>query len=99
MGSTIKVESKKGIGTEFSFILEVESLKWEENYNLNDKKFKILIVDDQEISRVILKDMLKNFGYITLEAKDGIEAVEMVKKLILKIFLLIFFLWIGICQD
>lgn len=29
---------------------------------------------------VILKDMLKNFGYITLEAKDGIEAVEMVKK-------------------
>ena len=80
LGSTIKVESKKGIGTEFSFVLEVESLKWEENYNLNDKKFKILIVDDQEISRVILKDMLKNFGYITLEAKDGIEAVEMVKK-------------------
>lgn len=80
LGSTIQVESKKDVGTEFSFILEVEALKWEENYNLNDKKFKILIVDDQEISRIILKDMLKNFGYITLEAKDGLEAIDMVKK-------------------
>ncbi|WP_418185960.1 response regulator [Aliarcobacter vitoriensis] len=80
MNSKIELQSKKGEGAEFSFTLEVEVLTWEKENQLNDKKFKILIVDDQEISRIILKDMLENFGYVTFEAKDGIEAVEMVKK-------------------
>ncbi|RBQ31144.1 hypothetical protein CRU92_08210 [Arcobacter sp. FW59] len=80
MDSKIELQSKKGEGAEFSFILEVEVLTWEKENQLNDKKFKILIVDDQEISRIILKDMLENFGYVTFEAEDGIEAVEMVKK-------------------
>ncbi|MCG3680311.1 response regulator [Aliarcobacter butzleri] len=80
MNSKIELQSRKNEGTEFSFILEVEALTWEKEHQVNDKKFKILVVDDQEISRIILKDMLKNFGYITLEAKDGIEAIEMVKK-------------------
>ncbi|WP_418186452.1 response regulator [Aliarcobacter lanthieri] len=80
LGSKIEVISKKNKGTEFSFILEVETLAWDQKCQLNDKKFKILVVDDQEISRIILKDMLESFGYITLEAKDGIEAIKMVKK-------------------
>ncbi len=42
----------------------MEVLEWSKENLLNSKKFKILVVDDQEISRIILKDMLESFGYI-----------------------------------
>src|SRR5574344_468462 len=80
LGSTIEVQSQKDVGTEFSFTINMEVLEWKEEQLINDKKFKILIVDDQEISRVILKDILENFDYVTYEAKDGIESIEMVKE-------------------
>lgn len=37
---------------------------------------KMLIVDDQEINRVLLKEMLKN-EYTFLEASDGKEAIRL----------------------
>ena len=80
LGSTIEVQSQKDVGTEFSFTINMEVLEWSKENLLNSKKFKILIVDDQEISRVILKDILENFDYVTYEAKDGIESIEMVKE-------------------
>ena len=80
LGSTIEVQSQKDLGTEFSFTINMEVLEWSKENLLNSKKFKILIVDDQEISRVILKDILENFDYVTYEAKDGIESIEMVKE-------------------
>lgn len=41
----------------------------------------ILIVDDSRFSRKILKDILKNEGYLVVgEASDGLEAVEMTKQ-------------------
>lgn len=80
MGGRIEVTSQENIGSKFSFDLEFEVLEWKEEQLINDKKFKILVVDDQEISRIILKDMLESFGYIFFEAKDGIESIEMVKE-------------------
>ena len=80
LGSTIEVQSQKDVGTEFSFTINMEVLEWSKENLLNSKRFKILIVDDQEISRVILKDILENFDYVTYEAKDGIESIEMVKE-------------------
>src|SRR5574344_2544088 len=80
LGSTIEVQSQKDLGTEFSFTINMEVLEWSKENLPNSKKFKILIVDDQEISRVILKDILENFDYVTYEAKDGIESIEMVKE-------------------
>lgn len=80
IGGKIEVTSQENIGSKFSFDLEFEVLEWKEEQLINDKKFKILVVDDQEISRIILKDMLESFGYIFFEAKDGVEAISMVKE-------------------
>lgn len=80
MGGKIEVTSQENIGSKFSFDLEFEALEWNKGCLINDKKFKILVVDDQEISRIILKDMLESFGYIFFEAKDGVEAISMIKE-------------------
>ncbi len=34
----------------------------------------------KKFQRVILKDILEKFDYVTYEAKDGIESIEMVKE-------------------
>ncbi|WP_066404574.1 response regulator [Aliarcobacter cryaerophilus] len=80
LGGKIDIKSQKDVGTEFSFTINMEVLEWSKENLPNSKKFKILIVDDQEISRVILKDILEKFDYVTYEAKDGIESIEMVKE-------------------
>ena len=41
---------------------------------------KILIVDDNNVNRGILNALLRKEGYLLLEAKDGIEAVNIAKR-------------------
>lgn len=41
---------------------------------------KVLIVDDEELMRNIIKDYCINEGYSISEASDGIEAIEAIKK-------------------
>ena len=40
---------------------------------------KVLIVDDEELMRNIIKDYCLNEGYNTVEAKDGLQAIQKVK--------------------
>jgi len=40
-------------------------------------KLKILIVEDDEISGMLLKLMVKDFGKTVLRARNGIEAVDL----------------------
>jgi two-component system, cell cycle response regulator DivK len=40
---------------------------------------KVLIVEDYEDSRTLMKFMLEDFGYQVIEAADGIEAFEKFK--------------------
>ncbi|MGY0374278.1 response regulator transcription factor [Clostridium sp. JNZ J1-5] len=40
---------------------------------------KILIVDDEELIRKLLKDFLKKEGYLTLETDNGKKAIEIIK--------------------
>ncbi len=42
---------------------------------IKDKKAKILIVDDVEINRIILKEILED-EYFIIEAEDGVEALS-----------------------
>lgn len=42
-----------------------------------NQSIRILIVDDDASSRLILRAQLKVFGYELLEAEDGVEAIEM----------------------
>ena len=43
-------------------------------------KKKILIVDDERAIRALIKSYLEKEGFLTLEAEDGMGAVETAKK-------------------
>jgi len=40
----------------------------------------LLLVEDEEMLRKMIADMLRNIGFRVLEAKDGVEAVEMFRQ-------------------
>lgn len=44
------------------------------------KSLKVLIVDDEDKMRELIKTYLKREGYTCLEAKDGMEALDLLKK-------------------
>lgn len=52
----------------------------EKNISLKPEDILVLIVDDNEINRMIAADMLKARGMGVHMAEDGLKAVEMVKK-------------------
>jgi len=81
-GSEIDIKSKFGEGSTFTFSLRLKIAK-ELNIkekaialnNLSDVK-KLLLVDDNAINRLVVKEQLKSTGITVDEAKDGIEAVD-----------------------
>jgi PAS domain S-box-containing protein len=87
MDGTISVESKKGEGTSISFIIPFEKgtkdlITIKEIVKLDTDTLKgsrILIADDYEINRLVASTILSNFGVITEEAKNGIEAIEKIE--------------------
>ncbi|UEG48669.1 PAS domain S-box protein [Ferruginibacter lapsinanis] len=87
MNGKINVQSQKGVGTEFSFVipfqkgtaaqLPVKEIKNIDTTVLVNKK--VLIVDDNEMNRLVAATILKNYGVFTDEAVNGAEAVEKIK--------------------
>ncbi len=41
---------------------------------------KILVVEDNEKNRVLVRDILKYYGYEVIEAEDGKEGIQMAKE-------------------
>ena len=41
---------------------------------------RVLIVEDQEDNRAILRDLLGSAGYIVIEATNGVEGVALAEK-------------------
>lgn len=81
LGGHIEVESTKDKGSCFSFALDVDVESWEHSeIKEQEYNYRVLIVDDQEISRIVLADMLERFDCAYDEAGDGIEAIDMVKR-------------------
>lgn len=81
MGGELSVKSQKGSGTTFGFELEVQVVSWLHTHpTIEEKPCKFLIVDDQEISRMILKDMVESFGCRAEGATDANRAIAMIEQ-------------------
>ncbi|MDR3332797.1 MAG: response regulator [Synergistaceae bacterium] len=99
MGGSIKVESEAGKGSFFSFEIIIDKAdakemeitsaieKQPEDMNFSGKK--ILVVDDIKTNRAVVGIILKNTGADIIEAKDGMQALEIVSKLARKIDLIL----------
>lgn len=77
----INVESKPGMGTTFKIYLplsvedHVTGMR-ERSVSISGGVETILVVDDDENVRNLIGDVLKEFGYTVLLAKDGDEAIR-----------------------
>lgn len=91
MGGDIKVKSSLGKGTVFSFYIKVSSATESEVYDIqrqkrvkglapNQKKYRILVADDESANRLLLTQILKSAGFLVWFANNGIEAVKLWRK-------------------
>lgn len=85
-GGYITCHSTIGIGTSFHVYLPmldgsaVTEEKMVSESTLEDEGMDvILLAEDNDTARILEKEMLEEFGYSVLEAKDGQQALEMFK--------------------
>lgn len=88
MGGNIQVESKKNIGSRFSLIIPFAIGK---DHDLPEREIKnsdstllkgkrILLVEDNEMNRLVATVTLSHYGAVITEAFNGVEAVEAMRK-------------------
>ncbi len=92
-GGYISCNSRLGKGTTFEIYLPLsaeESPQFqEEKIDMVTGSASILVVDDEEILRELMKEILEDLGYEVLLASDGQEAIELYRKYLAKIDLVI----------
>ena len=77
MGSRLQLSSQPGTGSKFYFDLDLKAEQGEPiNWQNIDLIKKVLIVDDNENNRIILKQMLLLKNISSDEAKNGIDALQ-----------------------
>jgi PAS domain S-box-containing protein len=78
MGGAVKVESVQGRGSVFTLYLPAQPSGSQTGDNVKAKGI-VLLVDDEEDVLVLGEQMIDALGYKTIIAKNGAEAVEIVK--------------------
>ena len=90
MGGDLQVISSLGEGATFQFMIEAEIseptavISEEPTRRVtgiapDQPDYRILIVEDREYSRVLLRQLLETVGFLVAEAKNGQEAIEKFK--------------------
>jgi PAS domain S-box-containing protein len=78
----ILVESEEGVGSKFTVLLPLsDEMPANETTSTNIITSKagngcILLIDDEEIIRTVVPEMLEKIGYMTLTAKNGEEGIR-----------------------
>ncbi len=84
MGSHIELQSTVNQGTTLSFVLALPILKTKattspqataHSFASDQSQFKILVVDDNRINRLLFKKLLAPYKFQVIEAVDGQEAI------------------------
>jgi PAS domain S-box-containing protein len=80
----INVDSKKGLGTTFKIYLPASEIKLRKAVKIPEELIKgtgtVLMVDDEEVIIEVGRELLGAIGYKVLTAIDGKEAIEIYKK-------------------
>lgn len=86
MGGQIDVKSKEGQGSEFYFTVSFKKAEGMMSeplsapaQNLSLKSIRILIVDDNEVNRMILREMLKETEAFLSEASSAAEGLSLLR--------------------
>jgi CheY-like chemotaxis protein len=82
-GGKIFVNSQFGIGTTFEILLPTSEQgirKPEEKQNIVTQKLRVLIMDDEDSIREILKEILIELGHNVIESLEGNEAIKFYKQ-------------------
>lgn len=79
---SIKVESTPSVGTSVSILIPVFSKIKPVDQKLSNffNQKSILVVDDEEVVRLVTESMLKRAGFIVFTAANGAEALEIFKE-------------------
>jgi len=83
MGGEIKIKSKQGAGSTFSFTVLLGKSKQHINKPIisadNFDTLKVLVVDDAEIARVVLVELLSQWGLTVDQCDNGFEAIDKIQ--------------------
>ena len=87
MGGELEVRSQEGRGTCFDIAVPIEMATLDEKFSgdielsseLLSVPLNILVVDDNDINRLVLGSMLEKYNYLPDEAENGEIAVQMAR--------------------
>jgi two-component system, sensor histidine kinase len=88
MGSHIEVKTQPGRGSRFRFALALELDRSSEHAVPGDSAMggldgaaplagRVLVVEDNDVNRMIAREVLQSLGLSVLEASDGVQALEL----------------------
>ncbi|MFB2780452.1 PAS domain S-box protein [Shewanella mangrovisoli] len=80
MGGQLQVTSKVGVGSRFWFDLTFPVMEVEANPRADLSGYRILVVDDNQITTEILSKILSDYGCVVETASGGYQAIEKVKQ-------------------
>jgi len=87
MGGEISVSSKKGVGTTILLLVQLEKGSESDLPTRDDrpvdteslKDKRVLVVDDNDMNRLVATTILDNYSTVIFEAADGQEAVDFLR--------------------